>query len=96
MPKGHNRKSTWMRLGELDWEEQRDLQSVSLPASMTGMVPREHLLDLGAGIKQLMGEREIRKERYVGSTGDGGGEREAAAGVLLLTGEKTGRIDLDE
>lgn len=72
MPKGHNRKSTWMRLGELDWEEQRDLQSVSLPASMTGMVPREHLLDLGAGIKQLMGEREIRKERYVGSTGDVG------------------------
>lgn len=36
------------------------------------MVPREHLLDLGAGIKQLMAEREIRKERSVGSTGDGG------------------------
>lgn len=26
----------------------------------------------------------------------GGGEMEAAAGVLLLTGEKTERIDLDE
>lgn len=28
MPKGHNRKSTWMRLGGLDREESRDLQSV--------------------------------------------------------------------
>lgn len=69
---------------------------VSLNASLTGMGPREHLLDLGARIKQLMREREIRKERSVGATGDGGGEREAAAGVLLLTGEETGEIDLDK
>lgn len=46
--------------------------AVSLNASLTGMGPREHLLDLGAGIKQLMGEREIRKETSVGSAGDGG------------------------
>jgi hypothetical protein len=35
-------------------------------------IPKEDLLELEAGIKQLGGKREVRRRRSVGSTSNGG------------------------